>query len=91
MQAENMTFDIGPFKVHQRPRFDNPAFAVYIVMLGTMLIGKSFSRPDLSCCEWLQRTNGVYASSSANLKELTGPRRDAGYTVPNKRRRAAMA
>lgn len=84
--AETTSFDLGPFKIHQRPRFDNRAFAVYIVLRGTKMIGKSFSRPDLACCEWLERTNGAaYASQSDHAKA------DYGFTADTKRRRAAIA
>lgn len=83
MIADTTSFDIGPFKVHQRPRFDNPAFAVYIVMRGAQLIGKSFSRPDLGCCQWLERTN--YAERSEYAKK------EHGYTADTIRRRAVVA
>lgn len=77
MIAETLTFDLGHFTVWQRPRFDNPAWPVYIVYLRDRLVGKSFSRPDLSCCEWLakQKTlEPVYADTSAPLwkAELRG-------------------
>lgn len=85
MIADTTSFDLGPFKIHQRPRFDNPAFAVYLVFRGERLIGKSFSRPDQSCCEWLERTNGVYAEPSEHSKT------EYGYTAFEKRRKAALA
>lgn len=85
MIADTTSFDLGPFKIHQRPRFDNPAFAVYLVFRGARLIGKSFSRPDRGCCEWLERTNGVYAERSEHAKT------EYGYTALTKRRRAAIA
>ena len=66
--SETLSFNIGRYVVHQRPRPDNPAWSVYIVMLGTRIVGRSFSMPDLSCCEWLERENGVYATNSAPLK-----------------------
>lgn len=63
--SETRAWDVGPYRVQQRPRFDNPAFAVYIVSRGERLIGKSFSLPDLGCCEWLERHGGLYADASA--------------------------
>lgn len=83
MIAETSSFEIGPYKIQQRPRFDNPWFAVYIVSRGNKQIGKSFSMPDLACCEWLERTN--YAEPSEHSKA------EYGFTAMNKRRRAAVA
>ena len=62
--AETRAWNVGPYRVQQRPRFDNPAFAVYVVMRGDVLIGKTFSIPSLSDCEWLDRHNGAYAPKS---------------------------
>lgn len=59
---------LGKFTVHEALRKDNPAWPQYAVYLGHNLIGKSFSRPDLSCCQWLERTQGVYAKYSAPLR-----------------------
>jgi hypothetical protein len=60
--AETRCWMIGPYSVQQRPRPDNPAWAVYIVFRGDKLIGKSFSIPDIGCCRWLQaHQNGQYA------------------------------
>ncbi len=82
MSAET-TFDLGPFVVHIRIRPDNALFPVYIVFRGAKLIGKSFSRPDRDCCDWLERTNGVYAEPSEHSKV------EYGFTAVTKRRRAA--
>lgn len=57
--AETRSFEVGPYKVQQQPRFDNPYWPVYLVTRGDRLIGKSFSIPTLSDCEWLERQ--VYA------------------------------
>lgn len=62
--AATSTFTLGRFTVCVRPRFDSPAWAVYIVYLGERLIGKQFSRPSLSDCQWLKRNNGTYATVS---------------------------
>lgn len=63
--AETRLFAVGRFTVQQRPRFDNPAFAVYVVFLGEKLVGKNFSMPSESDCEWLLRSNGeTYATKS---------------------------
>ena len=69
MIAETRVWEEGPFRVVQRPRFDNPSFAVYIVFRGALLVGKSFSLPDLGCCLWLERHAGnVYATVSTKRR-----------------------
>lgn len=75
------TFTLGRFTVQVRPRHDNPAFAVYIVFRGERLIGKNFSRPGLSDCQWLERTKGVYATRSC------WPETSAGHIQWNTGRR----
>ena len=62
--AETKSWLIGPYRVQQRPRFDSPAWAQYLVFLGDALIGKQFSIPSESDCEWLARTHGEYAKPS---------------------------
>lgn len=70
--AETFTFTLGRYTVQQRPRFDSPAWAVYIIFRGAKLIGKSFSRPDLDCCKWLERNREpdipCYADPGAKLR-----------------------
>lgn len=76
--VETKTFQLGAYTVRQRPRIDSPGWAQYLVFLGGVLIGKSFSMPALSDCEWLerqQREQTFYAFSSAKLKNVTGLRR----------------
>lgn len=66
--AATSSFTLGPFTVQVRPRFDSPAWAVYIVLRGRRLIGKQFSRPSLDDCRWLEsharEERVVYADSS---------------------------
>lgn len=68
-----IVIELGKFIVHERTRFDNPAWPVYFVFLRGKLVGKSFSRPDLGCCEWLEQQHRVdclvYAEQSARLTE----------------------
>lgn len=66
--ANTSTTQLGAYTVYERPRFDNPAWAVYIVFKNEKLIGKSFSRPDLGCCQWLERQQGVYATQEQSAK-----------------------
>ena len=64
--ALSIRWTIGRFVIHQRPRPDNPHFAVYIVSLKDREIGRSFSIPDRDCCEWLlHHPDGHYAPTSA--------------------------
>lgn len=75
---ESKTFQLGPYTVRQRPRIDSPGWAQYLVFLGGVLIGKSFSMPNEGDCQWLerqQRDQTFYAYSSAKLHDLTGLRR----------------
>lgn len=66
------TITFGRFTVRIGLRPDNPAFPVYLVFVKGKLIGKSFSVPDRSACEWLERQNALdrvtYAESSAQPK-----------------------
>lgn len=76
--AETKTHRVGKYVVRQQPHFDNPAFAQYLVFLGDVLIGKCFSIPCESDCEWLerqQREQTLYAYSSAPLKDVSAHRR----------------
>jgi hypothetical protein len=85
--ADTSIFQLGSFTVQQRPRPDNAGWPVYIVFLGDRLIGKSFSRPDLDCCLWLERQRRdelVYAEQSARLLQHTKIR---GAALINVRRR----
>lgn len=87
---EVRTFHIGSYTVHQRPRFDSPGWAQYLVYLGEVLIGKCFSCPCESDCQWLerqQREQTGYAYSSAPLHDLTGVRRGKAWRSYPKRTR----
>ncbi|MDP2619286.1 MAG: hypothetical protein Q8P46_03790 [Hyphomicrobiales bacterium] len=60
--ADTEYWRIGKYTVQSRPRPDNPAFSLFVVFHGLRLVGKSFSRPDLGCCRWLEL--GRYAERS---------------------------
>lgn len=51
--AQTSTYTLGRFTIHQRPLFDNPAFCHFLVFLGQQLVGKQFSVPSESDCDWL--------------------------------------
>lgn len=58
---------LGKFTIIIAVRPDNPAFPCYRVFIGARMIGKQFSIPTLSDCEWLERQTHeelVYASQS---------------------------
>jgi hypothetical protein len=69
--SDVQTWREGPYTVRQQPRNDNPYWPCYLVFLDDVLMGKSFSRPDLGCCDWIRRQyeegRTVYADSSAPL------------------------
>lgn len=85
---ECRTFAIGRFTVQQRPRFDSPGWGQYLVFIGKVLIGKSFSVPNLDCCEWLylqQRDQTFYAYSTERLTD-----KPYGYTAVHHHRRVRL-
>ena len=57
MIAATSSFAVGRFTVHQRPRFDNPAWGCFFVYLGDVFIGKQFSMPSVGDCESLGRAH----------------------------------
>ncbi len=66
------SFRLGKYLVRIGLRQDNPAFPTYLVYLGHILIGKSFSMVDQSACEWLerqQRDQTFYAYSTEKLTD----------------------
>lgn len=66
---------LGKFTVIIAMRQDNPAFPCYRVFIGERLIGKQFSVPSISDCQWLERQQSldrvVYASRSSRLWEYS--------------------
>lgn len=90
--VESRTFELGRFTVRQKPRFDSPGWAQYLVYLGEVLIGKSFSMPDLSCCEWLyQQRCGPLSASIAKVFDVTGATRRLGDYRKARRRKLVPA
>lgn len=76
---------IGPYTVRAGMRLDNPAFPVYLIYRGEKFIGKQFSMPSETDCEWLERTNGRYV--------LQAQQKPYGYSARSigRRGRAAAA
>lgn len=66
--AETQTYELDRYTIVKRPRHDNPGWAQYLVYLGEKLIGKQFSIPSITDCQWLARQlpgEVVYAEQSA--------------------------
>lgn len=72
---------VGPYVVREGLRQDNPAWPVYLVYRGERFIGKQFSVPSESDCEWLERTNGRYV----HREENSSPK-PYGYSVQTRKR-----
>ncbi len=65
--AESKRWACGRFTVQERSRPDNPTWPVYIILLHDREIGRSFSIPDIGCCEWLlSHQDGIYAPPAVN-------------------------
>lgn len=61
MEKTKMT-TLGPYTIREGLRPDNPAFPCYLVFRGAKLIGRQFSMPSLTDCEWLEANReGRYA------------------------------
>lgn len=45
---------LGKYTILQTLRRDNPAFALYLICVGEREIGRQFSMPCLSDCQWLE-------------------------------------
>ena len=59
-----MILELGIYTVRVSLRHDNPHWPRYLIYLGEKMIGRQFSVPTLSDCQWLHRTSGVFATSS---------------------------
>lgn len=66
------TIILGPYTLRIGIRIDNPAFPSYLVYRGTTFIGKQFSMPSQSDCEWLESNSGTYARESSSLEISRG-------------------
>ena len=65
--AEQKTWKCGPYTVRQAVRLDNPAFPRYVVLRRQKIVGCSFSVPDRSQCEFIERFHKqgeVYVTAS---------------------------
>lgn len=61
---------LGPYTIIEGLRRDNPAFPCYLVYKGESLIGKQFSKPSLTDCEWLDRERVVYALAEQSKRDF---------------------
>lgn len=53
MIAQVRIYAVGRFTVREQPRPDNPYWPVYIVILNDRIVGKGFSKPNESDCQWM--------------------------------------
>lgn len=81
--AETRTYQIGKFTIRQQPHFDNPAFAQYLVYFGERLVGKQFSAPSESDCEWLSRQTDIECPRYADRRSRGRRYSTGGYTTRN--------
>ncbi len=69
---------LGKYTIVIATRPDNPAFPVYRVFIGLRLIGKQFSVPTESDCQWLERQtfeeSFVYAQRPCYRLVYSAPR-----------------
>lgn len=75
MICKTKVYPLGRFVIRQQPHFDNPAFAQFLVFLGTTLIGKQFSAPSISDCERIERERAQATPSRAYAKTTYRVRR----------------
>lgn len=76
--VDTFIFDIGRFTVRQQPRFDSYGWAQYLVFLNGVLIGKSFSWPSESDCEWLERQQAEQTMYAYKIRDMSVARRSHG-------------
>ena len=71
--ASDTTLQLGKNTVRIALRADNPAFPQYLFFSPSgALIGKQFSCPTLSDCQWLERDAGYCAAAKWKKRELRG-------------------
>lgn len=91
------TLQLGPYTVLCTLRHDNPHWPRYLIFRRDKLIGKQFSIPCRSDCEWHERRHGQYATAVESQQLFKGYGR--GFNVSRRgrptnaerARRAAMA
>lgn len=84
--VETASFQLGAYTVQQRPRPDNPAFAVFVVMKAAKIIGRQFSRPSEDDCKWLERERQEQARIANRVGIVEG-----GFSVVQKRLLGGLA
>ncbi len=82
---ETTWFQLGKYTVRLGLRRDNPAFPTYLVFIGHILIGKSFSRVDEDACRWLERQQREQTFYAYSTEKLTD--KPYGYTAVHHRKR----
>lgn len=69
--AEQRVWKLGPYVVRQTIRPDNPYWPAYLIFRRDKLVGRQFSNPSESDCQWLEYLNGVYATKSHAPQKFT--------------------
>jgi hypothetical protein len=85
------TFQLGRYTVRVAMRQDNPAFAKYLIFRNNLLVGRQFSRPSLSDCEWLEKWGTKYADVSFQRDISAEERRTRGGDAERRRRELIAA
>ena len=82
--ALTSTFTIKPYTICQKPLFDNPALAIFLIFLKDKLIGRQISYPCLSDCQWHEYRAGIYAQKHESHYSIVN---DTYYVAATRRRR----
>lgn len=64
------SLQLGPYTVCCTLRRDNPHWPHYLIFRREKLIGKQFSMPCRSDCEWHERRKGEYAKAEESRQEF---------------------
>mgnify|MGYP001570323289 FL=1 len=57
-------YDLGPFRILQRPLVGNPFWSAFHIYRAGVLLGKLVSVPSLADCEHVERWGTRYADSA---------------------------
>lgn len=81
--ADSFIYELGEYTIRKQPLALNPAFSTHLIFFKGVLVGRQFSVPCISDCNWYRATRGVYAQPKdshfhsggyliENLKEFMG-------------------
>lgn len=75
MSAEPKFYVVGEFKVLEQVRPDNPSWPVYVVLQGTRMVGRSFSRPSEADCRTMLRESRERLAFAEPMHDASAHRR----------------